>query len=51
MEEDTEQEYFWSKEWQEAEAEATDDIKNGRVIRFSNAEDAINYLQNPKGGQ
>ena len=40
-----EQAYFWTKEWQEAEAEATDDIRNGRTTRFSNVKDAIKYLQ------
>jgi hypothetical protein len=40
-----EQAYFWSKEWQEAEAEATVDIRKGRVIKFSNAKDAIRYLK------
>ena len=40
-----EQAYFWSKEWQEAEAEATADIRNGRVTKFSNAKDAIRYLK------
>lgn len=39
-----EQAYFWSGEWQEAETEATEDIKQGRVIKFSNAKDAISYL-------
>ena len=34
-------------EWQEAEAEADDDIKNGRVIRFSTVEEAIEYLHKP----
>lgn len=40
-----EQAYFWSKGWQEAEAEATADIRNGRVIKFANAKDAISYLK------
>lgn len=40
-----EQAYFWSEEWQEAEAEATADIRNGRVTKFSNAKDAIKYLK------
>jgi len=38
------QAYFWSDEWQEAEAEATADIRNGRVMRFTNAKDAIANL-------
>ena len=40
-----EQAYFWSEEWQEAEAEATADIRSGRVTRFSNAKDAIRYIK------
>lgn len=47
--EDKEQAYFWTKEWQEAEAEATADIRNGRVIKFANAKDAIKYLHSRKG--
>ncbi len=39
------QDYFWTPEWQEAEKEADEDIENGRLIRFSNAEAAINYLK------
>lgn len=38
------QEYFWSKDWQEAESEANEDIKSGRVKRFSNTKEAIDYL-------
>lgn len=28
-----EQEYFWTKEWQEGEREADEDIKSGRLSR------------------
>lgn len=40
-----EQEYFWTSEWQEAEREADEDIKAGRIRRFSNAQEAIDYLR------
>jgi hypothetical protein len=43
-----EQAYFWSGKWQAAEAEATTDIKKGRVKRFPNARDAIKYLRSQK---
>jgi hypothetical protein len=33
------QAYFWTKEWQEAEKEATANIKAGRVKPFDTAED------------
>ncbi len=37
--------WFWTKEWQEAEKTAEEDIKKGRVSAvFSTAEDGIAYL-------
>ena len=39
------QRYFWTKEWQEGEKEANDDIKHGRVKNFMNARNAIKYLR------
>lgn len=43
---DAEQGWFWTKEWQEAEKVAEEDIKNGRVSKvFSSAEDGIAYLR------
>ena len=36
--------WFWSKEWQEKEREADEDIKAGRVKRFKNVEDLIKDL-------
>ncbi len=41
---DAEQSWFWSKEWQEAEREAEEDIKAGRVKKFKNAQDLIKNL-------
>jgi hypothetical protein len=40
-----EQAYFWTSEWQEGEREADEDIRAGRVKRFSTAEEAIAYLR------
>lgn len=39
------QAYFWSKEWQKGEAKADEDIKSGRVKKFSSAKDAAAYLE------
>ncbi len=33
------QAYFWTKEWQEAEREASADIKAGRVKAFDTVEE------------
>ncbi len=41
---DAEQAWFWSKEWQEAEREAEEDIKAGRVKKFKNVEELIKDL-------
>jgi len=40
----SDQSYYWTKEWQEGEAEADDDIKNGRTKVFRNMEDLIEDL-------
>ena len=39
------QSYFWSEEWQKGEAKADEDIKSGRVKKFSSAKDAAVYLE------
>lgn len=39
------QAYFWTKEWQEAEREADEDIKAGRVKEFKSGKDAAKYLE------
>lgn len=39
------QDYFWTPEWQEAEKEADEDIKAGRVKRFHTAKEAIEWLK------
>ncbi len=38
--------YFWTREWQQGEREADEDIKAGRLISFDNADDAMEYLRN-----
>ncbi len=41
---DRSQAYFWSDRWQDGEREAQDDIENGRVSRFDNIDDALDFL-------
>ncbi len=41
---DAEQSWFWTKEWQDAEREAEEDIKTGRVKKFKNAQELIRDL-------
>jgi len=38
------QAYFWTKKWQEAEKEASADIKAGRVKEFDSAEELFKEL-------
>jgi len=38
------QAYFWTREWQEAEREASADIKAGRVKTFGTAEELLDDL-------
>ncbi len=38
------QAWFWTPEWQEAEREATEDIKTDRVREFDSVDDAITAL-------
>jgi hypothetical protein len=38
------QAYFWTKEWQEAEREASEDIKAGRVKTYDNVEELLKDL-------
>ena len=46
---DRSQAWFWTPQWQAAEQEASDDIKAGRLSRFSSAEEAIVALDAPNG--
>jgi len=41
---DKNQAYFWTQKWLEAEREASDDIKAGRVKVFDSAEELIKDL-------
>ena len=41
---DPSQAYFWTKEWQEGEREADEDIRKGRVKAFKNIKDLIKDL-------
>ena len=41
---DKSQTYFWTKEWQEAEREASEDIKAGRVKSFDTVEELFEDL-------
>ena len=42
----TDQAYFWTKEWQEAEKEVSEDIKQGRLSPvFSSAQEGVKYLR------
>jgi len=38
---DKSQAYFWTKEWQEAEREASEDVRAGRVKTFDTVEDLL----------
>ena len=42
---DKDQAYFWSREWQEAEREAEEDIRAGRVKEFASVEKLIRDLE------
>lgn len=37
----SDQAYLWTKEWQEAEKEASEDIKEGRVKTFDSVEELM----------
>ena len=46
---DADQSWFWTREWQEGEKAADEDIKNGNTIGpFDNVKDALNALKNTK---
>lgn len=42
---DKSQAYFWTKKWQEAEKEADEDIRAGRVKTFGSVEDLLRDLE------
>jgi antitoxin MazE len=37
--------WFWSREWQQAEAEAQKDIERGEVAEFESVDDLIDHLK------
>lgn len=39
------QQWYWTEEWQVAEREADEDVKEGRYITFDDPSDAIKYLK------
>jgi len=41
---DKEQAWFWSERWQRGENEAEEDIRAGRIHKFSNSRAAIDFL-------
>ena len=41
---DKEQSWFWSERWQRGENEAEENIRAGRVHKFSNSRAAIDFL-------
>jgi AbrB family looped-hinge helix DNA binding protein len=43
---DADEAFFYTPEWQADEREADEDIRLGRVYRFDNAEEAIDFLHN-----
>ncbi len=43
---DKDQAWFWTKEWQEGEMEAEEDLRKGRYNDFDNIEDALRWLKN-----
>jgi hypothetical protein len=42
---DKSQAYFWTRKWQEAEKEASEDIKAGRVRTFDSVDELIKDLE------
>lgn len=40
------QEWFWSKDWQEKEKEAEEDLRAGRVYAADDVDDLIEQLEN-----
>ncbi len=46
---DKEQAWFWTKRWQQGEKEAEEDIRAGRIHRFTGAKDAVAFLHKKVG--
>lgn len=45
---DRSQAYFWTECWQSGEHEAQADLEAGRVHRFENVDEALDFLDNPE---
>ena len=41
---DKDQAYYWSRQWQDAEREAEEDIRAGRVKEFASVEELLRDL-------
>lgn len=48
---DPEQAWFWNDRWQRLEKEAQADLKSGRVMEFSNVNEALAALDEIKPGE
>lgn len=42
------QAYYWTREWQEGEAEADEEIRRGELRRFSDVDEAMRWLDSPE---
>lgn len=42
------QAWYWSKEWQEGEKEADEDLKAGRITKAMNKDEALKHLDDLK---
>ncbi len=48
---DKNQAWFWTNRWQQGEREANEDIQAGRTYRFSDADEAIKFLNKSHTGK
>jgi len=42
------QRYYWSREWQQSEAEADAELRRGEGVTFDNPRDAFRWLDSPE---
>ncbi len=42
------QAYYWTREWQEGEAEADEELRRGEARAFDDVEDALGWLDSPE---
>lgn len=40
--------YYWTREWQEAEAEADEELRRGEARIFDDPEEALRWLDSPE---